>query len=127
MEILISYKNLCQVFVINANIMKKKIKKRSNYVIFSFYIIIYKHILNIYIFNYRVQINYTIGYKYFIDFLYFSGALENDSSNFDIYYKQYLLANMIDCTIVNKFNTKNFLIWDINYLYKVAIIQDTMS
>lgn len=69
-----------------------------------------------------MQINYIIGYICFKNFLYFSGASEDDFLDLDCWYKQYFLASLINYAAINKLNIKNFILSDLDYLYKTATI-----
>lgn len=74
MGILVFYESICQVFIINTNVVEVEIKKKVQlYYLFILYnyINIYKYIHNTCIFNYSMQVNYIVRYIYFIDFSHF--------------------------------------------------------
>lgn len=69
MGILVSYKSIRQVLAANANAVEAKMRKMVQ--MCRFFIlydnrIFYKHIYDALIFNCGAQINYTVGYIYFI-------------------------------------------------------------
>lgn len=45
----------------------------------------------------------------------------------NFWHKQYLLASLIDCVIINKFSAKDLIFLDVNCLYRAVAIQHTMS
>lgn len=77
---------------------------------------------NVYIFNCEAQINYIVGYIYFINCSYSSKASKNDFSNSNFWYKQYLSVSLIDYAIVNKLSVSNLIFLDVNHLYKATTI-----
>lgn len=69
MGLTISYKYICYTLNTNTNIVKREMRKKI--MIYWFFISynninIYEHMCDTHIFNQRAQINFTIGYIYFL-------------------------------------------------------------
>ncbi len=68
-ELAVSYKSISRAFGANAKAMEREMREKI--MTCQFFILynnmnFYEHICNAYIFNQRAQINYTIGYIYFL-------------------------------------------------------------
>lgn len=62
-----------------------------------------------------------------MDFSCFLKALKDDFLDLDSWYKQYLLASLIDYATVNKLAIKDFIFLNADYLYKISAIQHTIN
>ena len=106
--------------------MRKKVQLRCFFILDD-NINFYKHVRDACIFNSRAYINYVAGYKCFMNFPHFSGALGDDFLDLDFWHKQYLSASSIDCAAVNKFKIKNFMFLNADCLHMAIAIQHLIS
>lgn len=106
--------------------IKKKVQTCCFFILYD-HINFYEHVYNVYIFNYEVQIHYVARYIYFI---YLSNFLKDKSLGDDLlehWYNQYLSISLIDRATVKKLYTNNFIFSFVDFWFRVAIIQYTIS